>query len=253
MIEHGAYRLLLDYIYDKEHGIPADRVYRETRARTKEERAAVDVVLAEYFTLVDGAYINERAAKEIEKAQVKIEASKNNGRKGGRPRKRVLGSENETQEKPTGLLLGSENKTQPKAHQTPDTRHQTPDLKTNPIAQTTTSSPRDPMNDRALELAVLLRGRGASLNATDPRLREWAEHGVSDAQALTALDSAERQRTAKRDTSPINAGYLDSILRNQLTEATRPKVESIYDRRAKTIAAFTGGPNADRSDPSIPF
>ena len=91
------------------------------------------------------------------------------------------------------------------------------------------------------------------LNATDPRLIEWVEHGVTDAQALTALDTAERQRTAKRDTSPINCGYLDGILRNQLAEAARPKVESIHDRRAKTIHAMTGGPNADRSDPSIPF
>ena len=123
----------------------------------------------------------------------------------------------------------------------------------NPIAQTTTLSPREPQLGRALELAALLRGRGALLNATDPRLIEWVEHGVTDAQALTALDTAERQRTAKRDTSPINCGYLDGILRNQLAEAARPKVESIHDRRAKTIHAMTGGPNADRSDPSIPF
>ena len=123
MIEHGAYTLLLDRYYATEQGIPEDQAHRVARARTKEEKAAVDTVLAEFFTLVDGIWINSRTVQEIEKAQGKIKAAQENGKKGGRPKNRTERVENKTQEKPSGLLLGLENKTQEKAHQTPDTSY----------------------------------------------------------------------------------------------------------------------------------
>ena len=139
MIEHGAYSLLLDRYYGTEQGIPADQAHRVARARTREEKQAVDAVLGEFFTLVDGVWINQRAEEEIVKAQAKIKAAQENGKSGGRPKKvkpgsenetqqkpigLFPGSENETQQKPTGLFLGSKNETQQKAHQTPDTNHQ---------------------------------------------------------------------------------------------------------------------------------
>lgn len=114
MLEHGAYSLLLDRLYTTEQGIPADQAHRICRVRTKDERAAVDAVLAEFFHLKDGAYINGRAMREIAKAQTKIKAARENGKAGGRPKR--------TKEKPTGLELGSISETQQKAHQTPDTK-----------------------------------------------------------------------------------------------------------------------------------
>ena len=119
MLEHGAYGLLLDRYYATEAGIPADQVHRLARARTREEKQAVDAVLGEFFELVDGIWINHRAEEEIAKAQTRIKAAKENGKRGGRPRT----NRTETQEKPTGFLPGSENETQSKAHQAPDTRH----------------------------------------------------------------------------------------------------------------------------------
>jgi uncharacterized protein YdaU (DUF1376 family) len=65
MLEHGAYTLLLDRYYTTEQPIPADQAHRVCRARTKEERAAVDAVLAEFFVLVDGAWKSGRADREI--------------------------------------------------------------------------------------------------------------------------------------------------------------------------------------------
>lgn len=130
ILEHGVYSLLLDRYYGTEQGIPADQAYRVSRARSDDERAAVDVVLSEFFELQDGVWINRRAEEEIAKAQLKIKAAQENGKKGGRPRKvsagNDLGSENETQHKPSGFSLGSENETQQKAHQTPDTNTQEP-------------------------------------------------------------------------------------------------------------------------------
>ncbi len=120
MIEHGAYGLLLDRYYATEHGIPEDQAHRVARARTKEEKQAVDAVLVEFFILVDGIWINGRAEEEMTKAQTKIKAAKENGKRGGRPKT----NQKQTQEKPSGLSVGSGNETQSKAHQTPDTRHQ---------------------------------------------------------------------------------------------------------------------------------
>lgn len=121
MLEHGAYRLLLDRYYGTEHGIPADQVHRVARARSREEKAAVDIVLEEFFTLVDGVWVNKRAEQEIVSALSRINAAKENGKKGGRPKKHKSDSEIETQEKPSGLLPGSESETQEKAYQTPIT------------------------------------------------------------------------------------------------------------------------------------
>lgn len=71
MIEHGAYSLLLDRYYSTEERIPASQVHRIARARTKEEKQAVDSVLSEFFSLSNGSWINRRADEEIEKERKK--------------------------------------------------------------------------------------------------------------------------------------------------------------------------------------
>jgi len=72
----------------------------------------------------------------------------------------------------------------------------------------------DLITTRACELAGLLRQRGAALTATNPDVRRWAEEGVSDAQALQALEVAQQRRADKADPSAIPAGYLTPIIRD---------------------------------------
>lgn len=67
MLEHGAYGLLLDRYYGTESGIPNDQAHRICRARSRDEKAAVDAVLNEFFFLVDGVWKNNRAEEEIKK------------------------------------------------------------------------------------------------------------------------------------------------------------------------------------------
>src|SRR5690606_5795462 len=76
LLEHGVYNLLLDRYYITEAGIPSDQVYRVARARTEDERAAVDAVLSEFFDLVDGVWINSRCEQEIELYRAKREKAK---------------------------------------------------------------------------------------------------------------------------------------------------------------------------------
>jgi uncharacterized protein YdaU (DUF1376 family) len=73
MLEHGAYRLLLDYYYSNGGPIPADfkNIYRACSAFTPTERRAVEKVIQKYFTRDDGVWRNPRADLEIKK-QIEI-------------------------------------------------------------------------------------------------------------------------------------------------------------------------------------
>ncbi len=71
MLEHGAYTLLMDRYYSTEHGIPADQVYRVALARSKDEKAAVDTILNEFFTLNEGVFTKGRIEEEIVSHQEK--------------------------------------------------------------------------------------------------------------------------------------------------------------------------------------
>jgi len=124
VMEHGAYNLLLDRYYATEAGIPASQAHRVARARSKEEKEAVDVVLEEFFQLSDSIWINNRAETEIAKYRRKSEAAKENGKKGGRPKKEPIAEAGANPEKTQGFLSASNQETQEKAHQTPVTSNQ---------------------------------------------------------------------------------------------------------------------------------
>lgn len=212
MLEDGAYNRLLDRYYATEAGIPDAQKYRVARAHTKEEKQAVDTVLGEFFFLADGVWTKNRVEKEIAKAQGRIKAAQDNGKRGGRPKKEAFGSENETQKKPDGFPLGSENETQKKAHQTPDTSLQIPVIEQ---AAVTTGSSAAALHERAIELTAMLRKRGAALQASDPNVQAWAAGGVTDAEALTALEIAQQRRQQQASVQPVNSGLLNAIISDQ--------------------------------------
>ena len=74
-IQRSVYRDLLDLYYGMDSPIPAsvDDIARRILARSKLERAALDLVLSEFFTLADGLYRNKRADEEIAKYRAKSE------------------------------------------------------------------------------------------------------------------------------------------------------------------------------------
>ena len=99
VIEHGAYTLLLDVYYSSETPLPADipAVLRLMGARTKEERAAGESVLREFFTLTNDGWRHSRCDEEIAKASAKAAANREAGKKGGRPRSKPKRFPEETQ------------------------------------------------------------------------------------------------------------------------------------------------------------
>lgn len=90
LAEHGAYTLMLDFYYSAERPLPAEYppLYRLCRAITKVEQATVRKVADEFFPIrPDGLRHNKRADADLAKARKRINAVKENGAKGGRPKK----------------------------------------------------------------------------------------------------------------------------------------------------------------------
>lgn len=65
LLEHGIYTRLLDVYYTREGAIPESEAARLIGARSKDEREALKAVLSEFFKLVDGACVQDRADREI--------------------------------------------------------------------------------------------------------------------------------------------------------------------------------------------
>lgn len=246
MLEHGAYTLLLDRYYSTEQGIPADQAHRIARARTKEERAAVDTVLAEFFDLADGVWTKGRVEEEIEAAAGRINAAKTNGKKGGRPKKQ---NPTGTQEKPSGFSLGSKNETQPKAHQTPDTNHQSPE-EIQDTHTATVVARVDPVEDdrpvvptMAGAVCITLRAKGiASVNPSHPDLLALLAAGVDVGAFASAAEVAVERGHARFP-------YVLGVVKGQQADAQRmaaqaasapAKPQSRVDRQLETAAGLTG-------------
>ena len=281
MIEHGAYGLLLDRYYSTEAGIPADQAHRVARARTREEKQAVDVVLSEFFQMIDGVWVNKRADEEIEKFQAKqptVTAKKENDKerqRRARERRKSLIEElrshsvvmpfsttTEALQAELSRVTNSERHTTVTQHvtrdntctQAPDTRHHIkPTAKAagfrDADAVTGAAALADPLIARSIELTALLKQRGAELQANDPRVRDWAKKGITDAQVLAALDIAQERRMQKADPRAINAGFIDSILPDVLkTNASKNQRKTVGEIREETIAELTGRGRNERTN-----
>lgn len=277
IMEHGAYSILLDRYYATEAGIPADQVHRLARARTKEEKSAVDAVLAEFFVLESGIWRSKRCDLDIDRFResepdraAKRENEKERQRRSRERRKAIFDTLREHGIIPAydapmvelQTLLSRVTKqpvTQPvtrdaTATQTPDT---IPSIKTKGVQAATTGldpaaapHPPDPIQSRALELVAMLRQRGAAIAAGNPHARHWAEIGVTDAQALSALETAEQRRSETGSVQPVNAGLLNAIIDDALNpQRSRPAGRrSIHDERTETIAALTGRRNHEQHE-----
>ena len=78
LLEHGAYRALLDAYYQREGPLPSDfkLLFRITHAHSKAERQAVKRMVSAFFTSVDGHVFNSRADREILKYQAQCAANR---------------------------------------------------------------------------------------------------------------------------------------------------------------------------------
>jgi uncharacterized protein YdaU (DUF1376 family) len=89
LLEHGAYRQLLDLYYVDEKPIPneTDWVMRRLSAKTQVEKDAVLAVLSDFFTQDSEGWSHKRCDSEILAYEEKADQNQKNGKLGGRPKK----------------------------------------------------------------------------------------------------------------------------------------------------------------------
>ncbi len=245
-VEDAAYSRLIRKYYSTERPLPADlkQVQRLIGARTKEERQAVADILDEFFELEADGWHNKRCDAEIARYRGKQDKARASAE--ARWSKRNAPAMRTHAETDANASTGNDadamrTHSERNAHQAPSTRHQTPDSEQAAAVVQPSAAAADPIHSRAIELSVLLRQRGAALQPSDQRVRSWAEGGVTDAQALAALETAQQRRHEQGNHQPINAGYLDAILKATNPSNQQPnRKRSIHDERADTIAALTG-------------
>ncbi len=76
MLQHGAYTLIMDACYDRERFPTKEEAIDWCWASTPEEIAAVEFVLAKFFTLQDGVYVQARIDEEISRYQENSEKNR---------------------------------------------------------------------------------------------------------------------------------------------------------------------------------
>lgn len=229
LAEMGAYDRLLDHYYAQEKPLPGDseRCYRIAGAATKDERKAVDAVLAEFFALTPEGYAQERADSEIAKAEPKLAAARSNGVKGGRPRKaqdEPKKNPKTTQRKPSGLSEETQSETS-----TTTTKTLTP------IPSGCPPLP-DGMDSQVwADWLALRKAKRAPVTATT--LGEAESEAVKAGMSLEAF----LRIWCARGSQGLSADWLKPNERQQATG------ETVFQKsRRDNVAAFTGGLAARR-------
>lgn len=213
MIEHGAYRLMIDYCYISEKPLPLDsnRIYAVVRAQSKAERAAVDMILSEFFSKSEIGWQQKRVSEELEIYAGVVIKNQLNGNRGGRPKK-------------TQSVISGIPQTEPKHNlsQNPESSNQEKTARDPPPVQESTApenreadaraapskSENTPENPYAA-MAISLRNQGVECTSMHPLVVQWVDRGIAVAQALAAIEQA-RMRKPKPEKIPI--AYLDPIV-----------------------------------------
>jgi len=220
LLEHGIYARLMDVYYTRESGIPEDKAARLIGARTKEEVQALSNVLDEFFTLVDGVWTQGRCEEEIGIASAKAEKNRENGSKGGRPRKPL--TDQQPEKNPDGSDVGNHVGSEKNLSQTPDSRLQTKTLGSGGATQPELGKDDDRLpprpqhnapspNMRAVAIATLLTGAGVKrVTAFHPDVAvTWAQdERVTDELLLAAVARAKESLGDE----PFQSAYLRPII-----------------------------------------
>lgn len=130
-VEDAAYSRLIRKYYAEEQPLPADlkAVQRLVGARTRDEKQAVDDILAEFFELREDGWHNKRCDAEIERANAQAETNRQIAvQREARRKERMASNEHVTIRAQSVHESLNESCSSREPSQTPDTRHQTKPL-----------------------------------------------------------------------------------------------------------------------------
>lgn len=252
LLEHGIYTRLLDVYYTREGSIPERDAARLVGARSQEERDALAVILGEFFELVDGAYVQARCDREIERFQEKREKAAQSAKArwsgpdgpGEGPKPNVPKPRRQSGAKGTAPSAGeppdmrSQSERNANAmrtqcdgnapnHQTPVTSKKL--LPTDPVSsahEAGRSVGGDDESPNSFGFQQVLAAFGAigvsyhclMRDADAQRIREWIGLGI-DAELLQAsIEEAGKSKPLAQ----LSTGYVDPILRRRKFQRDNP-------------------------------
>jgi uncharacterized protein YdaU (DUF1376 family) len=104
--EQAVYFRLVNHYYDTEQPIPLETQSVIRRLRLTSHEKVLESVLAEFFTKTEKGFVNSRCERELKEYRKLVKKNRENGAKGGRPKKNKDLPAGE--EKPTGNPLGTQ-------------------------------------------------------------------------------------------------------------------------------------------------
>lgn len=196
--EDGIYGRLLRRYYDTEEPLPLEfkAVQRLVRARSREEKEAVETILEEFFNQTEAGWRHRRCDEEIGRYQEKRAKAKRSAEA------RWNQSERNANASADAMRTHSEGN----AHQTPDTSHQTKS-KSNGSTHTTGQAQGVGITP-AGEAAAALNRAGIRCTSQNPNLIAAIAEGVTTA-ALVEFAELYPDKPA---------GYVIAAARRQLAE-----------------------------------
>jgi len=227
LLEHGIYTRLLDVYYTREGAIPDDQTARLIGARSKEEREALQAVLAEYFHRTDAGWVQDRCEREIlryQDKQAKAKRSADARWSGHRSQSEGNANASQTHDAPD-MRTHSEGNAPRARPQTPDSSNQTPDLK-DKGAGIREVVPRTPGADACLRMkAAGLQG----VNPSHPKLLALLDAGITvDELAHAAGEAAAKGK---------NFAYALAAAEGRRRDAATP---ALPDRASITVPGPSG-------------
>lgn len=275
MLEDGCYRRMIDAYYTREAPLPAEKraCYRLVRASSRDEKAAVDVVLEEFFTLEDDGWHQTRCDAEIAKfeakqpaAEEKKENDKERQRKARERRKALFealsshginmpwNTTTETLHNELSRVTGDVSHkpvTEPVTRdntctQTPDTSPQSPDTIKTPLSVASASAPSEPSPVEISAAARVCLGLKAldygDTNPHDAKLKALLEAGLTPEEIVAIGIEARGKGKGFRWvlTTAENRRREAASIQPLPPPSSRQRPPTLTETRANTIAAMTG-------------
>lgn len=222
ILQHGAYTLLLDACYDREQFPTYEEAIEWTWALSEEEISAVEFVLARFFKLEDGRYVQNRVREEIEEYNGKSLKNK----------QIAIEREAKRKEKSTNRA--------PVVHETPPnqepltTNHKPITINQEPITTHTEAEEVQPVKP-SLEAAVcvLLKSEGiGSANPQNPTLVKLLKDGADIGMfAEAARISKEKGKGFSYVLGIVKSQLSDAVhVATQARDSPQGKAETTYQR-----------------------
>ena len=219
-IEDATYSRLIRKYYATEKPLPIDvkLVQRLINARSKEEKNSVISVLNEFFTLTDDGWRQVRCDHEI----ARFKDKQNKARRSAEGRWQAFQADDlrqETEPHNACVRIATALRTQC----SPDTRHQTPvtNLHT-PDKQNNGGEIEKVLQgdgERKKQIQTLFEKEGLNIGLDDGRIALLIQQALTVEEVEEAIAQAKEMRRRASSSTPINTGFVLSILKGMRRKA----------------------------------